>query len=65
MHIMHQGSLSIVCNGVHGAIVFSFRLGKMYWYNLEKYDVDSLNSFVGGFYKNLPGEPVPVPKTPL
>jgi len=42
-----------------------FRLGKMYRYNLEKYDVDSLNSFVGGFYKNLPGEPVPVPKTPF
>ena len=63
--MMHQGGSSIVSKRVHSAIVFSFRLGKMYRYNLEKYDVDSLNSFVGGFYKNLPGEPVPVPKTPL
>jgi len=42
-----------------------FRLGKLYRYELEKYDVDSLTSFVNGWYKNLPGEAVPVPKTPF
>ena len=45
--------------------VFRFRLGKMYRYNLEKYDPDSLLSFMNGFYKNLPAEKIPLPKTPL
>lgn len=42
-----------------------FRLGRMYRYNLEKYDVDSLTSFVNGWFKNLPGESIPLPKTPF
>jgi len=42
-----------------------FRLGRMYRYTLEKYDVDSLNSFVNGWYKNVPGESIPLPKTPF
>jgi len=46
------------------ALIF-FRFGKMYRYTLEKYDVASLVSFVDHFYKNVPGEPVPLPKTPL
>ena len=43
----------------------SFRLGKMYHYTLEKYDVDSLDSFVNGWYKNVASQSVPLPKTPL
>jgi len=42
-----------------------FRLGKMYRYNLDKYDVASLSSFITSFYKNLPAVPVPPPKTPF
>jgi len=46
------------------ALIF-FRLGKMYRYELEKYDVDSLSSFVTGWYKNVEGKSVPLPKTPF
>ena len=44
---------------------FSFRNGRMYRYTLEKYDVDSLDSFVNGWYNNVPKENIPLPKTPL
>ena len=43
----------------------SFRLGKMYRYTLEKFDPESMANFVEGFYKNLPAENIPPPKTPL
>jgi len=46
------------------AFIF-FRLGKMYHYTLEKYDVDSLDSFVNGWYKNVPSQSIPLPKTPF
>merc|ERR1711862_149856 len=46
------------------AFVF-FRLGKMYHYTLEKFDVDSLDSFVNGWYKNVPSHSIPLPKTPF
>jgi len=42
-----------------------FRLGSLYRYTLEKYDIDSMNSFVNGWYKNVPSERVPLPKTPF
>jgi len=45
-------------------IIF-FRHGKMYRYVLDKTDVDSLSNFMTGFYKNYPGESVPIPKTPF
>ena len=37
----------------------------MYRYTLEKYDAESLMSFMNGFYKNLPAEKIPLPKSPL
>ena len=43
----------------------SFRLGKMYRYTLEKFDPESMANFVEGFYKNLPAENIPPPKSPL
>merc|ERR1711910_191367 len=46
------------------ALIF-FRLGGMYRYTLEKYDVESLDSFVNGWYKNLSKEKIPLPKTPF
>jgi len=46
------------------ALLF-FRLGKIYRYELEKFDVASLMSFVQTWYKNVSGEPVPLPKTPF
>lgn len=46
-------------------LLFSFRLGKMYRYTLEKFDPESMANFVEGFYKNLPAENIPPPKTPL
>eukprot|EP00088_Acartia_fossae_P048563 TRINITY_DN5300_c0_g1_i13.p1 TRINITY_DN5300_c0_g1~~TRINITY_DN5300_c0_g1_i13.p1 ORF type:complete len:312 (-),score=70.77 TRINITY_DN5300_c0_g1_i13:189-1124(-) len=42
-----------------------FRLQKMYTFTLDQYDVATLDSFVSGFYKNMPSKPVPVPKTPF
>jgi len=50
--------------GAAPALIF-FRLGKMYRYTLEKYDVDSLDSFVNGWYKNVASHSVPLPKTPF
>jgi len=46
------------------AIIY-FRLGKMYRYQLEKYDPESMFNFVDGFYKNYPAEAIPLPKTPF
>ena len=43
----------------------SFRLGKMYRYTLEQFDPESMANFVDGFYKNLPAESIPPPKSPL
>jgi len=45
--------------------IILFRQMKMYRYNLDKFDVASLSSFVSTFYKNLPAQPVPPPKTPF
>jgi len=45
-------------------IIF-FHHGKMYRYTVEKYDPESLTSFISGFYKNYPGESIPLPKTPF
>ena len=51
---------------MHTLVFFlSFRLGKMYRYSVEKYDVASMSSFITGWYKNVQAEPVPLPKTPL
>merc|ERR1712083_734153 len=46
------------------AIIY-FRLGKMYRYTLEKFDPESMANFVEGFYKNLPAENIPPPKSPF
>ena len=37
----------------------------MYKYKIDKYDPESLLSFMNGFYKNYPAETVPLPKSPL
>jgi len=42
-----------------------FRLGKMYRYTLEKFDPESMENFITGFYKNLPAESIPLPKSPF
>merc|ERR1719205_428812 len=46
------------------AIIY-FRLGKMYRYTLEQFDPESMANFVDGFYKNLPAESIPLPKSPF
>ena len=46
-------------------VCFRFRLGKMYRYTIDKFDPDSILSFMNGFYKNYPAESIPLPKTPL
>lgn len=43
----------------------SLRLGRLYRYTMEKYDVESLSSFISGWYKNVQAESIPLPKTPL
>jgi len=45
-------------------IIF-FRLGRMYRYQLEKYDPESMTNFINGFYKNYPAESIPLPKSPF
>lgn len=42
-----------------------FRQGKMYRYQIRKYDVASFVSFAQDWYKNVKGERVPVPKSPF
>lgn len=42
-----------------------FRQGKMYKYQIHKYDVASFVSFAQDWYKNLKGEKIPLPKAPF
>ncbi|XP_017786007.1 PREDICTED: thioredoxin domain-containing protein [Nicrophorus vespilloides] len=42
-----------------------FRQGKMYKYNIHKYDVPTFVSFARDWYKNVKAERVPLPKTPF
>uniref|UniRef100_A0A1B6CJN6 Thioredoxin domain-containing protein n=1 Tax=Clastoptera arizonana TaxID=38151 RepID=A0A1B6CJN6_9HEMI len=42
-----------------------FRQGKMYRYNIPKYDVTSFVTFATDWFKNARSEVVPVPKTPF
>ncbi|KAK9871296.1 hypothetical protein WA026_011565 [Henosepilachna vigintioctopunctata] len=42
-----------------------FRQGKMYKYQIQKYDIDSLVSFAQDWYRNVQGERVPPQKTPF
>lgn len=42
-----------------------FRQGKMYRFNVPKYDVQTFASFATDWYKNARAELVPVPKTPF
>ncbi|XP_067006132.1 thioredoxin domain-containing protein [Anabrus simplex] len=42
-----------------------FRQGKMYRYNIPRYDVGSFTAFVTDWYKNARMEIVPVPKSPF
>ncbi|XP_075232149.1 protein disulfide-isomerase A4 [Lycorma delicatula] len=42
-----------------------FRLGKMYRYNIPKYNVASFVSFASDWYKNARAVDVPVPKSPF
>merc|ERR1712154_514856 len=37
----------------------------MYRYKIDKYDPESLLSFINGFYKNYPAESIPLPKSPF
>ncbi|XP_073972459.1 protein disulfide-isomerase A4 [Rhodnius prolixus] len=42
-----------------------FRLGKMYHYNIPKYDIASFVSFATEWFRNARSEKVPLPKTPF
>eukprot|EP00092_Neocalanus_flemingeri_P095662 GFUD01121711.1.p1 GENE.GFUD01121711.1~~GFUD01121711.1.p1 ORF type:complete len:330 (-),score=111.08 GFUD01121711.1:332-1321(-) len=42
-----------------------FRHGSMYRYQVDKYDPESLSSFIAGFYKNYPAQAIPLPKSPF
>jgi len=66
---MNKGSTGAITGRRMGvtnlpSLVF-FRLGKLYRYEVEKYDIDSLSSFITGWYKNVQGESIPLPKTPF
>jgi hypothetical protein len=62
--LVHLHFLQSLCN-THFTFTFSFRLGKMYRYTIEKFDIKSLTNFATGFYKNVKAESIPMPKTPL
>jgi len=66
---MNKGSTGAVTGRRMGvtnlpSLVF-FRLGRLYRYEVEKYDIDSISSFINGWYKNVQGESIPLPKTPF
>jgi len=66
---MNKGSTGAVTGRRMGvtnlpSLVF-FRLGRLYRYEVEKYDIDSISSFITGWYKNVQGESIPLPKTPF
>lgn len=66
---MNKGSTGAVTGRRMGvanlpSLVF-FRHGKLYRYEVEKYDIDSVSSFITGWYKNVHGESIPLPKTPF
>lgn len=42
-----------------------FRQGKMYRYDIPKYDIDSFVDFAKSWYKNVTPEKVPLPKSPF
>ncbi|XP_076761955.1 protein disulfide-isomerase A4 [Xylocopa sonorina] len=42
-----------------------FRHGKMYRYQIPKYDINSFVSFAKEWYRNARAEPVPVPQSPF
>ncbi|KAK1130424.1 hypothetical protein K0M31_018555 [Melipona bicolor] len=42
-----------------------FRHGKMYRYQISKYDINSFISFAKEWYRNARAEPVPVPQSPF
>lgn len=42
-----------------------FRQGKMYRYNIQKYDIDSFVEFAKSWHKNVTPEKVPLPKSPF
>jgi len=45
--------------------IIYFRLGRMYTYQLENYDPESMSNFIDGFYKNYPAMSIPLPKSPF
>jgi len=45
--------------------IILFRLGRMYRYKVERYDHESLTSFITGFYKNYPAQSIPLPLSPF
>eukprot|EP00092_Neocalanus_flemingeri_P023422 GFUD01025394.1.p1 GENE.GFUD01025394.1~~GFUD01025394.1.p1 ORF type:complete len:249 (+),score=76.73 GFUD01025394.1:216-962(+) len=45
--------------------IILFRHGRMYRYQVDKYDTESLSSFITGFYKNYPAQSIPLPKSPF
>ena len=44
---------------------FRFRQGRMYRYQIPKYDVASFAAFATDWYKNAKAEKIPAPKSPL
>jgi len=45
--------------------IIYFRLGKMYTYQINKFDPESMSNFINGFYKNYPALSIPLPKSPF
>lgn len=62
---VHNLQITFVFSILINCVFPRFRLGKLYRYEIHKYDVASLVSFAQDWYKNVRAERVPVPKSPL
>lgn len=76
-HLKSRMNIALVNRATTGAVtsrrfgVFNvpsfilFRQGKMYRYDIKKYDIDSFIDFAKSWYKNVSPEKVPLPKSPF
>uniref|UniRef100_A0A0K2UE52 Protein disulfideisomerase A4like [Apis florea] n=1 Tax=Lepeophtheirus salmonis TaxID=72036 RepID=A0A0K2UE52_LEPSM len=74
---LHRGRINIgnVNRGSTGAVtgrrfnvdavpsIILFRLGRMYRYDSDKFDIDSMSKFITEIYKEKKGESIPMPKS--
>ncbi|KAF5279671.1 hypothetical protein FQR65_LT15306 [Abscondita terminalis] len=56
--------LNLIRSEKYVVVLFS-KQGKLYRYQIHKYDIASFVSFAQDWYKNVKGEKIPLPKAPF